>query len=48
VKKLQLFTIYVLYMTHSVQQHHVNPLTPELNPTAQRCLTRIFIGDFDS
>jgi hypothetical protein len=23
-----------------------NPLTPELNPSAQRCLTRFFTGDF--
>jgi hypothetical protein len=26
----------------------INPLTPELNPSAQRCLTRFFIGDFAS
>jgi hypothetical protein len=26
----------------------VNPLTPELNPSAQRCLTIIFIRDFVS
>jgi hypothetical protein len=26
----------------------INPLTPELNPSAQRCLTRIFTGDFAS
>jgi hypothetical protein len=25
-----------------------NPLTPELNPSAQRCLTRFHTGDFDS
>jgi hypothetical protein len=25
-----------------------NPLTPELNPSAQRCLTRFFTGDFTS
>jgi hypothetical protein len=25
-----------------------NPLTPELNPTTQRYLTRFFIGDFAS
>jgi hypothetical protein len=24
----------------------INPLTPELNPTAQHCLTRFFTGDF--
>jgi hypothetical protein len=26
----------------------VNPLTPELNPSAQRCMTRFFTGDFAS
>jgi hypothetical protein len=26
----------------------INPLTPELNPSVQRCLTRFFIGDFAS
>jgi hypothetical protein len=26
----------------------VNPLTPELNPFAQRCLTRFFTEDFAS
>jgi hypothetical protein len=26
----------------------VNPLTPELNPSAQRCLMRFFAGDFAS
>jgi hypothetical protein len=26
----------------------VNPLTPELNPSAQRCLTRFFTGEFVS
>jgi hypothetical protein len=26
----------------------INPLTPELNPSAQRCLTRNFTGDFAS
>jgi hypothetical protein len=25
-----------------------NPLTLELNPSAQRCLTRFFTGDFAS
>jgi hypothetical protein len=25
-----------------------NPLTPELNPSAQRCLTRYFTGDFST
>jgi hypothetical protein len=26
----------------------LNSLTPELNPSAQRCLTRFFTGDFAS
>jgi hypothetical protein len=26
----------------------INPLTPELNPSAQRCLTRFFTEDFAS
>jgi hypothetical protein len=26
----------------------VNPVTKELNPSAQRCLTRYFTGDFAS
>jgi hypothetical protein len=26
----------------------INPLTPELNPSTQRCLTRFFTGDFAS
>jgi hypothetical protein len=26
----------------------INPLTPELNPSAQRCLTSYFTGDFAS
>jgi hypothetical protein len=28
--------------------HKINPLTPELNPSAQRCLTRFIPGDFAS
>jgi hypothetical protein len=27
---------------------YINPLTPELNPSAQRCLTKFFTGDFSS
>jgi hypothetical protein len=29
-------------------QNKINPLTPELNPSAQRFQTRFFIGDFAS
>jgi hypothetical protein len=25
---------------------NINPLTPELNPSVQRCLTRYITGDF--
>jgi hypothetical protein len=28
--------------------HTFNPLTPELNPSAQRCVIRFFTGDFAS
>jgi hypothetical protein len=27
---------------------NINPLNPELNPSAQRCLTQIFTGNFAS
>jgi hypothetical protein len=27
---------------------HINPLTPKLNLSAQRCLTKFFTGDFAS
>jgi hypothetical protein len=27
---------------------YINPLTAELNPSAQRCLTRFFTGNFSS
>jgi hypothetical protein len=30
------------------QPHPFNPLTPELDPSAQRCLTRYFAGNFAS
>jgi hypothetical protein len=32
----------------SFSEYSINPLMPELNPTAQRCLTRVFTGDFAS
>jgi hypothetical protein len=28
--------------------YDINPLTPELNPSAQRCMTRFFTVDFAS
>jgi hypothetical protein len=30
---------------HCQRQFWINPLTPELNPSAERCLTRFFSGD---
>jgi hypothetical protein len=33
---------------HQLFIQFINPLTPELNPSAQRCLTRFFTGDFAS
>jgi hypothetical protein len=32
----------------SLADDHINPLTPELNPSTQRWLTRFFTGDFTS
>jgi hypothetical protein len=39
-----------LLITHCEESvsYKINPLTPELNPSAQRCLTRLFTGDFAS
>jgi hypothetical protein len=33
---------------HWCNRTKINPLTPELNPFALRCLTRFFTGDFSS
>jgi hypothetical protein len=35
-------------ITELLNSQTINPLTPELNPSAQRCLTRFFTGDFAS
>jgi hypothetical protein len=35
-------------MNCEFSETRINPLTPELNPSAQRCLTRFFTGDFAS
>jgi hypothetical protein len=34
--------------SYSKNHYFINPLTPELNPSAQRCLTRLYTGDFAS
>jgi hypothetical protein len=31
-----------------LKSYFINPLKPELNPSAQRCLMRFFTGDFAS
>jgi hypothetical protein len=33
-------------VTNKWMNNSINPLTPELNPSAQRCLTRFYTGDF--
>jgi hypothetical protein len=43
------FQCHVVRVTgHFMQLERLNTLTPELNPSAQRCLTRFFTGDFAS
>jgi hypothetical protein len=46
------FTANVLFFVSLFGSHaleaFINPLTPELNPSAQRRLMRFFTGDFDS
>jgi hypothetical protein len=44
-------SVFVFSVIESPQHHrniHFNPLTPELNPSAQRCLIKFFTGDFAS
>jgi hypothetical protein len=36
------------YQILMLKLHNINPSTPELNPSAQRCLMRFFKGDFAS
>jgi hypothetical protein len=36
----------VIYVNHISKNVLINSLTPELNPSAQHCLTRSFYGDF--
>jgi hypothetical protein len=36
------------YLNYGPVLKYINPLTPELNPSAQRCLSRFFTGDFAS
>jgi hypothetical protein len=41
-------TLFLSPFLHYYPLDNINPLTPELNPSAQRCLTRYFTGDFAS
>jgi hypothetical protein len=43
-----LITVLAVSYSAAATSYCVNPLTPELNPSAQRCLTRFFSGDFAS
>jgi hypothetical protein len=39
---------WIMNKVHKMNVLTFNPLTPELNPSAQRCLTRFLTGDFAS
>jgi hypothetical protein len=41
-------TCYPRFAAHNESQLIDNPLTPELNPSTQRCLTKVFTWDFTS
>jgi hypothetical protein len=51
-KRLELANVMYEFEWEHVKQNcdawsfDINPLTPELNPSAQRCQTRFFTGDF--
>jgi hypothetical protein len=44
----QLSAMFDFEILNTKSLRFFNPLTPELNPSAQRCLTRFFTGDFAS
>jgi hypothetical protein len=50
VRRLSCPTTKYIYgvLQHEIGPIAFNPLTPELNPSAQRSLTRFFNGDFAS
>jgi hypothetical protein len=50
-RKINAFEVDVCILTHILYLkllNGFNPLTPELNPSAQRCLTGFLTGDFAS
>jgi hypothetical protein len=42
------FPLLEIINSSSIWAILINPLTPELNPSAQRCLTKFFTWDFAS
>jgi hypothetical protein len=42
------FMGYLKQFCNGMMVRLFNPLTPELNSSAQRCMTRFFTGDFAS
>jgi hypothetical protein len=46
--KVNPLTTNDLQKRRAVSPLKINPMTPTLNPSAQRCLTRFFTGDFAS
>jgi hypothetical protein len=44
----QFFDKNFIFIFRTILLCPINPLTPELNPSTQRCLTRYFAGDFAS
>jgi hypothetical protein len=49
-EKKNLYRQEVTYQSEKKEMFKIaiNPLTPELNPSAQRCLTKFFTGYFAS
>jgi hypothetical protein len=46
---MQIYSVFQnLMSTHNWTGGYFKPLTPELNPSAQRWLKRFFAGDFSS
>jgi hypothetical protein len=44
VSGIPAFSIRTIFSTLTPIAHLFNPLTPEINPSAQRCLTRFLLG----
>jgi hypothetical protein len=46
-EEAQALSFHTSYDSSNKHDHYFNPLTPELNPSAQRCPPRFFTGDFN-